>query len=170
MMDYEEGIDNVPMFPIVKLQDAIVDSLNTQYTQDVDYTITTDGNIRWLSGGKNPGIDPLTGKGRIYSIVYLYRAFYYVVALPHELRITAVTVGNVRSPARMPMHAVIMREYIFHNQNKGNKINQNVPPVPQRVDAAPRESIEPDQNRVSVDMLGIEHSETHDRNNGEDES
>lgn len=163
-MDYEEGIDNVPMFPIVQLQDAIVDSLNIQYTQDVDYSITADGNIRWLPGGKNPGIDPLTGKGRIYSIVYLYRAFYYVVALPHEIRITAVTAGNVRSPARMPMHAVIMREYIFRNQNKGDKENQNKPPIPSRVDAAPRESINPNskQNQVSVDMLGIENAQTND--------
>jgi len=152
------------MFPIVKLQDAIVDSRNIQYTQNVDYTITEDGNIRWLPGGKNPGIDPLTGKGRLYSIVYLYRAFYYVVALPHELRITNVTVGNVRAPARMPMHAVIMREYIFRNQQKGDLTNQNKPSVPQRVDAAPRESINPNskQNQVSVDMLGIATVETHD--------
>lgn len=170
MMDYEEGIDNVPMFPIVQLQDVIVDSRNIQYNPNVDYQITTDGNIRWLPGGQNPGIDPLTGKGRIYSIVYLYRAFYYVVALPHELRITAVTVGNIRAPARMPMHAVIMREYIFHNQNKGNKINQNVPPVPQRVDAAPRESINPNQNQIPVDMSGIESIGNNDINSNEDQS
>jgi hypothetical protein len=154
-MDYEENLDNVPLFPICKLQDAIVDSRNIQYTQNLDYTITDQGSIRWLPGGKNPGIDPDTGKGRIYSIVYLYRAYYYVVALPHEVRITNVTVGNVRTPMRMAMHAVIMREYLFHNQNKGNKTNQNVPPVPQRVDSAPIESIAPNKYQVSVDMLGI---------------
>jgi len=170
LMDYEEGIDNVPMFPIVQLQDAIVDSRNIQYNPNVDYEITADGNIRWLPGGQNPGIDPLTKKGRVYSIVYLYRAFYYVVGIPHEIRITNVTVGNVRSPARMPYHAVIMREYIFHNQNRGGKVNQNVPQVPQRVDAAPRESIDPNQFQVPVDMTGIESVGNHDIKNGEDES
>jgi hypothetical protein len=169
-MDYEEGVDNVPMFPIVKLQDAIVDSRNIQYNPNTDYAITPDGNIRWLPGGQNPGIDPLTGKGRIYSIVYLYRAFYYVVALPHEIRITAVTAGNVRSPARMPMHAVIMREYIFYNQNKGNKTNQNVPPIPRRTDSAPRESIDPNKLQIPVDMSGIESIGNHDIKDGGDQS
>ena len=167
-MDYEPDIDNVPLFPICKLQDAIVDSRNIQYNQNVDYAITADGNIRWLPGGNNPGIDPLTGKGRIYSIVYLYRAYYYVVALPHEIRITNVTVGSVRTPMRMAQHAVIMREYIFHNQNKGGKTNQNVPPVPQRVDAAPRESINPNQTVIPVDMSGIESTPNNDRDKDED--
>lgn len=170
MMDYEEGIDNVPMFPIVKLQDAIVDSRNIQYNQNVDYTITADGNIRWLPGGTNPGIDPDTKKGRVYSIAYLYRGYYYVVSLPHEIRITNVTVGNVRTPMRAAQHAVIMREYIFHNQNRGDKTNQNVPPVPKRVDAAPQQSIAPGQNTVAVDMLGIADTENHDRNRDGDES
>jgi hypothetical protein len=169
-MDYEEGIDNVPMFPIVQLLDTIVDSRNIRYNPNVDYTITTDGNIRWLPGGNNPGIDPDTGKGRVYSIVYLYRAFYYVVALPHELRITNVTIGGVRAPARMPMEAVIMREYIFHNQNKGSKTNQNVPPVPQRVDAAPRESTDPNKYIVHVDMGNVETFPNHDIKNNGDQS
>jgi hypothetical protein len=169
-MDYEEGIDNVPMFPIVKLQDAIVDSKNITYNPNVDYVITSDGNIRWLPGGKNPGIDTATGKGNIYSIVYLYRAYYYVVSLPHELRITNVTVGSVRTPMRMPMHAIVMREYIFHNQNRGGKTNQNIPLVPQRVDAAPQESIKPNSNSIAVDMTGIEQLSNHDRNSNGDES
>jgi hypothetical protein len=167
-MDYEEGIDNVPMFPICRLQDAIIDSRNIQYNPNLDYTITAEGNIRWLSGGNNPGIDPATGKGRVYSIVYLYRAYYYIVALPHEIRITNVTVGNIRTPMRMAYHAVIMREYIFHNQNKGDKTNQNVPPVPKRVDAAPRQSIDPNKFVIPVDMTGIESSQNHDRNRDED--
>jgi hypothetical protein len=171
-MDYEEGIDNVPLFPIVKLQDAIVDSRNIEYNPNVDYVITDDGNIRWLPGGNNPGIDPLTGKGRVYSIVYLYRGFYYVVALPHEIRITCVTAGGVRAPARMAQHAVIMREYIFHNQNKGGKLNQNAPPVPQRVDSAPVESINPNKFVIPVDMSSIDTSPqpNHDRNKDEDQS
>lgn len=152
-MDYKPDIDNEPMFPIVSLQDKIVDSRNIQYIQDVDFILTPQGNIRWI--GNNPGIDPDTGKGRIYSIRYLYRSFYYVVSLPKEVRVTNVTNGNVRSPERMPMHAVICREYIFHQQNRGDKTNQNVSKTPQRVEAAPQESINPNKFEIPVDMSTI---------------
>lgn len=153
LMDYQPNIDNEPMFPIISLQDKIVDSRNIEYLQGVDFTLTAQGNIRWAD--KNPGIDPNTGKGRIYSIRYLYRAFYYIVALPKEVRVTNVTNGNVRSPERMPMHAVICREYIFHQQNRGDKMNQNKSTTPARVEAAPTESITPNKFEIPVDMSTI---------------
>jgi len=154
-MDYQSDIDNVPMFPISKLDSTPVDSRNIEYIEGVDFCITQGGNIRWQSGGKNPGIDPNTGKGRIYSVRYLYKAFYYVIALPKEVRITNVTTGGVRSPERMPMHAVIVREYIFHNQNRGDKLNQNKPKTPERVAAAPVQNIDPNKFHIPVDMSTI---------------
>lgn len=154
-MDYQSDIDNEPMFPIVSLQGPIVDSRNMEYQEGIDYSITTDGNIRWIPEGKNPGTDPNTGKGRIYSVRYLYKAFYYVVALPKEVRVTNVTNGGVRSPQRMPMHAVIVREYIFHNQNRGDKLNQNKTKTPEREDAQPKESINPNKFVIPVDMSTI---------------
>jgi hypothetical protein len=83
-MDYEAGVDNVPMFPIVHMELPLIDSRNIEYVLGTDYQITQDGNIRWLAGGKNPGIDPDTGKGRIYSIRYLYRAYWYITILLKE--------------------------------------------------------------------------------------
>lgn len=158
-MDFESGIDNIPMFPIVEMEMPIIDSRNTEYVQGVDYTITQDGNIRWLSGGKNPGIDPDTGKGRIYSIRYLYNAFWYVVSLPKEVRITNVTNGGTRSPERMPMHAIIVREYQFHNQNKGDSTNQLKSKDFKRVQKAPIENIDPNKTNIVVDMSAIEDAE-----------
>jgi hypothetical protein len=158
LMDYQEEMDNVPMFPIISLQDKILDSRNIQYTQGVDFEITQQGNVRWLATGQNPGIDPDTAKGRVYTIRYLYKAYYYVVALPKEVRITNVTTGDARVPERMAYSAVIVREYIFHNQNRGDKANLNVPKTPARVDAAPRESIEPNKYVFSVDMTTIDGS------------
>ena len=154
-MDYQSDIDNEPMFPIVKLQRPIVDSRNIEYQEGLDYSVTDQGNIRWLPGGKNPGIDPNTGKGRIYSVRYLYKAFYYVVALPKEIRITNVTNGGVRSPQRAAMHAVIVREYIFHNQNRGDKLNQNKSKTPERADLQPKESINPNKFVIPVDMSTV---------------
>jgi hypothetical protein len=153
-MDYDSDIDNEPMFPICKLEDRIIDSRNIEYTENVDFTITSMGNIRWIAGGRNPGIDSDTGKGRIYSIRYLYRAYYYVVALPKEVRVTNVTTGGIRSPERMPIFASIMREYVFHNQNRGDKLNQNKPLDPQRAAASPTESTNVTPG-ISVDMSAI---------------
>lgn len=151
-MSYEPDIDNEPMFPIVALQEKIIDNRNIEYTENADFTVTAAGNIKWLAAGKNPGIDPDTGKGRIYSIRYLYKAYYYVVALPKEVRITNVTEGGVRHPERMPMHAIVVREYIFHNQNRGSKTNQNVTKSPERVVQAPVEPINPNSPFIPVDM------------------
>lgn len=154
-MTYERGIDNVPMFPIERLEIPIIDSRNIEYTCGVDYQITQDGNIRWIPGGKSPGIDPDTGKGRVYSVRYLYRSYWYILTLPKEVRITGVTNGNVRTPERMPYHAVVVREYIYHNQNKGDSQNQLKSNTPKRADSAPQQSIPADKYTIPVDMSAI---------------
>lgn len=154
-MDYEEGIDNEPMFPIVELDGPIIDSRNIEYTQNIDFSITCEGNVRWLPGGKNPGIDPTTGKGRVYSIRYLYKAYWYVTEIPKEVRVTNVTNGDTRSPERMAYHAVITREYIYHNQNKGDATNQLKSKDPKREQSSPVQSITPNKFVIPVDMSAI---------------
>lgn len=153
-MTYEQGVDNVPMFPIKELE-AIVDSRNIEYVEGADFTVTSTGSIRWNAGGRNPGIDPDTGKGRVYSIRYLYEAYWYVVSLPHEVRMTAVTQGSVRSPQRMAYHAVLVREYIFHNQNPTSKVDQIKPTDRNRESAKPLQNLNINQNSIVVDMAAI---------------
>lgn len=153
-MDYEPSTFNVPMFPIVKLDAPLTDSRNIEYIEGVDFSIS-GGDIEWLPGGKNPGIDPDTGKGRIYSIRYLYRAYWYITQLPKEVRITQVTTDGVRSPERAAYHAIAQREYIYHNQNNGAKTNQNKSKTPDRVAKEPVEAVNPSKYSVPVDMSGI---------------
>ncbi len=156
-MDYDPNSDNVAFFPIVKMDAPIIDSQNTEYTENLDFSITSDGNIRWIPGGKNPGIDPSTGKGRIYSVRYLYRAYFYVTRLLKEVRITNVTSGGVRSPQRMPMYAEITREFLFRNQNRSEQTNQLPSKASiKRADAAPVESIFPASPVIHVDMGNFE--------------
>lgn len=158
-MDYEPDSDNVPMFPIAEIEIPPLDSRNIEYIQGVDFCVTKDGNIRWIVGGKNPGIDPNTGKGRIYSIRYLYNAYWYIETLLKEVRITNVTTGLNRVPERMPYHAIIVREYIYHNQNKGDKNNQLKSKDPKRVDADPKPSLNDGKYLIPVDMSSIEDDE-----------
>lgn len=159
-MDYESGIDNVPMFHITKMELPIVDSRNIHYKEDVDFCITSAGNIRWLAGGRNPGIDPATGKGRVYSVRYLYRAYWYIGPLVKEVRITNITDENgVRAPERMAYHAIAIREYLYHNQNKGDQSNQLKSDTADRADKAPIQSINPNKFNIPVDMSSIGSSE-----------
>ena len=41
------------------------DSNNIEYTEGVEFMITDDGDIKWISGKSNPGIDPETGGGNL---------------------------------------------------------------------------------------------------------
>lgn len=159
-VDYQEGIDNTTLFPICCLVLPIVDSNNIEYKEHLDFEITKEGWIRWLSTGRNPGIDPLTGKGRVYTVRYRYKAFWYVTELPKEIRITNVTNGELRGPQRMPYHAIIVREFMYHNQNKGDKMNQLVPKDKGRQNIEPVQSITPDKYPISVDMSNITDEET----------
>jgi hypothetical protein len=43
------------------------DSRGVRYTQGVDFNIDNWGNIAWIEGANNPGMDPDTGAGRTYS-------------------------------------------------------------------------------------------------------
>lgn len=153
-MTYEVG-PNIPMFPIVQLEVPIIDSKNISYVQGLDYCITSDGNINWLPGGSNPGIDPETGKGRVYSVRYLYRAFHYVVSLPKEVRMTNITENGIRTPERLAYYAVIQREYIYHSQNRGDPKNQSQSTTPQRAVQEPLDGIKPLPGVISVDMVSI---------------
>lgn len=154
-MDYENDQDNRPMFPIEKME-FIEDSRGIVYKEGKDFCITKEGNIRWISGGENPGIDPDTKKGRIYSIRYLYRAFWYIVALPKEVRVTNVTKGDTRSPERMAYHAVVQREYIYQNVNNGNRNSEVKTQDEKRIVESPRSGIDPNGTQIKVNMDDIE--------------
>lgn len=153
-MTFEVGA-NVPMFPILELEIPIIDSRNISYIQGLDFTICPKGNIEWLPGGKSPGIDPETGKGRVYSVRYLYKAFHYVISLPKEVRMTNITQGAVRVPERLAYYAVIQREYIYHSQNRPDPKNQGSSKTPDRAVQEPLDTIKPLPGTISVDMIGI---------------
>lgn len=158
-MDYEPNLDNEAMYAICVLEE-LVDSRNIEYIQGVDFCVTEVGNIRWISGGKNPGIDPDIGKGRIYSVRYLYKAYWYIVSIPKEVRVTNVTANGTRDPQRMPYHCMCVREYIYHNRNRGDDTNQLKPKDKEkRAGKAPVESTSPGKLVISVDMSAIDDGE-----------
>ncbi len=55
----------------------------------------------------------------------------------------------------MPLHAVVVREYVFHNKNRGDEQNQLKPKSQDRTVEAPKESIISDRYVVPVDMTAF---------------
>ena len=134
-VDYNpEGVDLL-QYPTLYVE-SIIDSNMVEYRQDIDFIITSYGNIKWIDGKKNPGVDPDTGKGRVYAIRYGYNAFFYIASIPNEVRVTNKTESGLRVPERGTYHAVIQREYVYHNTL--NKEDEQT-----RKDKNPRHNIEP---------------------------
>jgi len=101
-------------FPAVKVDD-LVDSLGTRYSEG-EFSIS-NGDIIW-TGQKQPGMDLETEKGRIYSLRYLYRPFFYVSRLLHEIRVVSVTneLTGERVSEMVNKLVSVQREYIFLNE------------------------------------------------------
>jgi len=101
-------------FPAVSVL-QVIDSRGIRYGAG-DFELV-GGQVHW-TGDHQPGIDPETDKGRIYSIRYLYRPFFYIKTMGHEIRVTAVEdpLTGERRIEKMPQSATIVREYVFINQ------------------------------------------------------
>ena len=120
-------------YPAIKVE-HIIDSQGKCYAENQDFKIDEYGNIQWC-GQNQPGIDPKTQKGRVYSIRYRYNAFWYIKELVHEIRVSQVTDPDTfdRKVERMPYFAAIQREYVFENikQNDSYDNQREVQAPPQ---------------------------------------
>ena len=118
-------------FPAVFVWD-LVDSAGKRYTSGVDFEVR-GGNIFWI--GNTPGINSETGKGRVCSVRYAYRPYYYVDRLIHEVRVASVFgADGDKHTSRMPISAVLSREYLFQ---KDDRDLASKSPTPQRQVPAP---------------------------------
>lgn len=128
------GMD-VLQFPVY-CTEILEDSRGKTYKENVDFKTTKDGNIKWISSGSSPGIDPDTGKGRVYSIRYQYLAFWYIAELINEIRMTNT---DGETPARLPYHAIVQREYVYHNKNRGDAQDSSIAETTERTVSEPTE-------------------------------
>ena len=84
-----------------------------------DFTIQ-QGQIVW-GPSAGPGIDPSTGKGRVYSIRYHYKPHWYVSRVMHQVRIAQVETALDRQTMRFPHSFLLQREYVFLNEDKDDQ-------------------------------------------------
>ena len=117
-------------FQAVEVQD-LIDANGFSYTSGSDFCVE-GGQIVW-SGQRRPGVDPETGKGRIYSVRYLYRPYFYIVNLGHDIRFTQQedVMTGVKTTVRLPQQAYIQREYVFENTDVDDQ--SKIPNDPRQV-------------------------------------
>lgn len=154
-MQYNDGGLDRAQFPIVCV-DFLIDSQHKEYKHGYHFKIQ-DGHLKWLDGRDNPGIDPDTGKGRIYSMRYKYNAHWYIVNIPNEVRVIQSTnEAGERFPERMPYSAIIQREYVYYNQNNDINADHGREKLVRDIEE-PEEVINSfDDYKIKVDMSDIE--------------
>lgn len=109
-----EGIDRLH-YPATFVE-YLIDSDNIEYQMDRDFTITEDGDIKWISQNR-PGTVPPSNRGKIYAIRYRYTPFFVVLQLLHEIRVGQVTdpVTFKRYLERFPYQCLVVRERVFRD-------------------------------------------------------
>lgn len=103
-------------FLAVTVQD-LVDSNNERY-DGRDFVVEA-GRIAWI-GPRRPPFDPQSGKGAVCSIRYVYRPYWYVKNLVHEVRVSQSEnpYTGERQIQRMPQAVVLQREYVFEKNDR----------------------------------------------------
>ena len=118
------GIDR-PKFPVLEVLDCM-DSMGNRYEQDTDFTVDDTGLIHW--GERRPLQDVQSGKGGIYSIRYVYRPYWVVVRLMHELRMlqTQNPMTGEHGSTQGPQLALVQREFVFENSSAESDSRQSM--------------------------------------------
>lgn len=108
------GVDK-PKFPPIEVLDC-VDSRGNVYHQCSDFDVTPHGYIEWKD--RRPGQEIDTGKGVVYSIRYVYRPYWYVARLIHEIRMVQQVeyMTGERKMFQAPQSALIQREFFFEDE------------------------------------------------------
>jgi hypothetical protein len=121
------GVDR-PKFPAVEVLDC-VDSKNIRYNQCDDFEITQDGLIAWRD--RRPGQEVDTGKGVVYAIRYVYRPYWIVARMIHEIRMVQQEdfMTGKRTVVQAPQSALIHREYYFESEaaDSGTRLAEESP-------------------------------------------
>lgn len=128
---HETGIDRLK-YPVFCVDGPIIDARGERYVEKDDFVVSPDGTLKWVGRRPVPELDTGPGlgngfgidRGAVCSIRYLYKPYWYVGVLPHELRIVQVQDGFDRKATRGPQMAILHREYV------GQNVEQNAESLP----------------------------------------
>ena len=117
------GIDR-PKFHVVEVLDCM-DAMGNRYEQGADFQVDDTGLIRWDE--RRPLQDVQSGMGGIYTIRYVYRPYWVVVRLMHELRMIQKQnpMTGERGSVQGPQLALVQREFVFENESAGSESRES---------------------------------------------
>ncbi len=118
LVEYSQTGKDRLQFPAVRVTD-LVDARGIRYQEGTDFEVF-QGQIYWLTQNR-PGYDAEHDKGVVYSVRFLYRPYWYLSRMMHEVRVSQVekVVDSKfgRHIERMPQEAMLQREYIFEKED-----------------------------------------------------
>jgi hypothetical protein len=117
LVEANDSNDDKLKFPAVEVLD-LVDASNNRYQQGADFELRA-GKIHWCTQ-RRPGITVESGVGKVYAVRYMYRPYWYIDRLMHEIRVAQSEhpITGTRTTTRMPQSALIQREYLFEVEKK----------------------------------------------------
>lgn len=100
-------------YPVTKVEFAvsITNGVKRVYVQDADFTITQEGDIKWVYG-REPGFNPATGEGIVVTWSYFANPRYIVVQSLRELRITQEMIDGQKTARRLPQQVLVKRDFL----------------------------------------------------------
>lgn len=134
----ETGLDRLK-YPVECVDGPIIDQRGERYHVGVDFEVTPEGLIKWGTRRPAPEIDVGPGmsngfgsdRGAVCSIRYTYRPYWYVGAIPHEIRMIQRQDTFNRVVSRGPQLCVLHREYVSHNIEQ--TADQNLPSASEEI-------------------------------------
>ncbi len=110
------GVDRL-RFPICELTHIIDKNGQPSYQENVDFKITKEGNLQWLTQNR-PQFNPTLQEGGVYSVRYLYRPFWYIMTVEHEIRLSRVINSETldKTLVRLPQYLRCVRERYFRDK------------------------------------------------------
>ena len=112
----------------VEILDCI-DARGNRYHQCTDFEVTQDGLMVWKD--RRPGQEIDTGKGTVFGIRYVYRPFWIVARMIHEIRMVQCDnfMTGERTMAQAPQSALIYREFYFESEaaDSGTRASEEGP-------------------------------------------
>jgi hypothetical protein len=97
----------------------LIDADGIEYREHVDFEITKEGNIKWLTQNR-PAWNPELEAGKVYAIRYRYTPYFVVARHLNEIRVSQITDPATfdRRVERMPYHVLLIREHVLHDVNR----------------------------------------------------
>lgn len=121
-------------YPVEVVED-LMDAAGRKYQVDADFVVE-GGFIVWV-GDRRPTYDPSLSKGQVCAVRYLYRPFWYVKQLLHEVRVAqAENAQNIRKVHNMHKSMVLQREYLFESENTEDPALQTARQAPSPADGS----------------------------------